>query len=162
MYVFPLLIFYSSIYCRNEHSDYVKKPTIHRLVTPEGFQLSTNSESTPRFWQSHFGSSKEFNQPFNNERVNNHHDKIGDSLDVTPLSRTRFSRATRSPLKYDVEFDSLPIINCPSNSLREDNIDNSFTEKGTSMKNSFGNKNRCKTCNKVSLFFYVLTFLQKI
>lgn len=136
---------------RSEHLDSVKKPTIHRLVTPEGFQLSTNTDSIPKFWQSHFGSSKEFKKPLQQQSttINNHHNKIGESLDVPPVSRTRFSRATRSPLKY--ELDTLPINDCDSNGLREDNIDKSFTETGASMKNSFGNKHRCKTCNKVSI-----------
>lgn len=69
---------------------------------------------------------------------------------MTPaVSRTRFSRATRSPLKYDVEFDALPMMEY-QNSIGVENIDERFTDKGVSLKHSFGNKNRCKTCNKVS------------
>lgn len=76
-----------------------------------------------------------------------------ESSDMTPVSRTRFSRATRSPLKFDADFDTLPMIDYQKNSIRAENIDKRFLENGVPLKNSCGNKNRCKTCNKVSTAF---------
>lgn len=139
---------------RNDNiMEHVQKPTIHRLVTPDGFQLSTNSNSITRFsnqfLQSHFGSKKEFKQSLqlslHNGKNYIHHNNNVEILDVIPVSRTRFNRATRSPLKCEVEFDALPITDYQQNDIREENAD-------VIPLNSFGNKNRCKTCNKVSTF----------
>lgn len=138
--------------------EHIQKPTIHRLVTPDGFQLSTNSGSITRFsnqfLQSHFGSNKEFKEPLqqslHNDKNHIHHNDEVEILDVIPVPRTRFSRAMRSPLKYDVEFDTVPMTDNQQNSIREENADGRFMEKLMPIKNSFSDKNRCKTCNKVS------------
>ncbi|KAJ6638970.1 hypothetical protein Bhyg_11708 [Pseudolycoriella hygida] len=131
---------------RNENEnimELVKKPTIHRLVTPDGFQLSTNAVST---------LNRGFKQPLQHSDSKNYYQSDNlESLHETPISRTRFSRATRSPIKCDVDFDNFPIMHFQPNSIILENIDLMLPQKSAPSKNSFGNKNRCKTCNKVYL-----------
>ncbi len=163
--IFSLLNLSLSSIFRNDNIDQIKRPTIHRLVTPEGFQLSSSAESFPRFGSTHIAVNKVFKQPlqqsFNSESTNScRNDKL-NSLGVTPVSRTRFSRATqrspRSSLKYDMEFDALPMMDCQQDNVGDETIENGFTAKGAALKNSFGNKNRCGTCNKVCkpIVFYI-------
>ncbi|KAG4075813.1 hypothetical protein HA402_003639 [Bradysia odoriphaga] len=139
----------------NENSEQIRKSTIHRLVTPEGFQLCTSTKTNPKSDQSHIGINEEFKQPlqqqFPNERKVQQTDDRVENVEVIPVSRTRFSRATRSPLKNNVQFSALPIVYCPEKRIPEGNIDNRFAEKVTGTKNGLGDKNRCRTCHKVYL-----------
>ncbi|XP_037025831.1 uncharacterized protein LOC119067138 isoform X2 [Bradysia coprophila] len=127
----------------NENSEQIRKSTIHRLVTPEGFQLCTSTTANPRSDQSHIEINEEFKQPLQqqhpNERKIQQPDDQLENVEVIPVSRTRFSRATRSPLKNN----ALPIVYCPENRIPEGKV--------TGTKNGLGDKNRCRTCHKVYL-----------
>lgn len=101
------------------------------------------------------GTNEEFKQPlqqqFLNDQTIQQPNEHVENLEVMPVPRTRFSRATRSPLKSNnVQFSTLPIVYCPEKSIPEGSVDDRFAEKVTGTKNGPGDKNRCRTCHKVS------------
>lgn len=93
---------------------------------------------------------KQPQEPFQNVGKNNLQNETVESSDMMPISRTRFSRALRSPLKFDANIDGLPVVECQQNIISEENFGQTFPEKGTGVKSSIGDKNRCRTCKKVS------------
>lgn len=159
----PLVVFRLKItitffrYRNGNFAQNSEKSTIHRLVTPDGFHLSTAPSTTNQFFQQNFGSSNGFKHPlqqllYNDKEKIHHHNKV-EPMEDTPICRTRFSRATRSPLQHDSEqLDKITVVTSQQQNADEVNEFETDTDKVVTSKNANRDRNRCKTCKKVSKF----------